>query len=266
MDLVNHVFDKFIQEGLSKQDILGMMELYGLIVKLTGGVTDEPRYIVPAQLKSSPSGLCETKLSDCDPCPLYLHFPDGFVPHGLFPQLLSKCISWCSERGPKEDPILFQNGARLLIGMKTIYYLILICRKRFIKVLLKQKKPDSASPPAASSERAREVRVFLEGTLQDMSRKLSWLRKLQYELRVACTHCWNRTDQCAKHRSVCCTHDDCLRLLPLRPKLQMSCPVNYGDEPIAPVGLEKWLLDHETEVQILSNLHKRELDYFRFHP
>ena len=33
MELVDHVFADFIQKGLSKQDILDMMELYGLIAK-----------------------------------------------------------------------------------------------------------------------------------------------------------------------------------------------------------------------------------------
>ncbi|KAL9961963.1 hypothetical protein ACROYT_G031010 [Oculina patagonica] len=248
MALVDHCFDKFIQKGLSKQDILNMMELYGLIAKFKDGVTDEQIYFVPAQLKPSPSGLCETELSDCDPCPLYLHFPDGFVPHGLFSQLLSRCISWCSEHGPKDPPNLFQNGARFFIGMETIYYLILICRKRFIKVMLQQ---DLDSSPAeesnASSERAREVLVFLEKTLQDMSDELSWLHGLQYKLCVTCTRCLKRTDKCAKHSLASCTHDDCLHLLELRPKRPMICRETFGHGPITPVGWEKWLPARETE-------------------
>ena len=35
MDLVDHVFADFIQKGLSKQDILNMMELYGLIAEFS---------------------------------------------------------------------------------------------------------------------------------------------------------------------------------------------------------------------------------------
>ena len=251
MSLVDHVFADFIQEGLSKEDILNMMELYGLIAKFSFLPADgesEQTYFVPAQLRSSPSVLYEVKLSDCDPCPLYLHFPDGFAPHGLFAQLLAKCIKWCSECGTA--PNLYQNGARFFIGKKAIFYMILVCRKRFIKVILKR-NPASTLPITASATMARKVRAFLEDTLQDMSRELAWLCHLKYELCVACAHCLNRTDPCDKHRSVSCAHDDCLRLLPLRPKRQMICHMNFGDEPIAPVGLEQWLLDCETEVNIV---------------
>ena len=230
-----------------------MMEHYGLIAKFSFLPADgEPKqtYFVPAQLRSSPSGLYEVKPSDCDPCPLYLHFPDGFVPHGLFAQLLARCIKWCSGCSPKTAPNLYQNGARLFIGNQVIFDVILICRKKFIKVILKR-NPASAPPTTASATMASEVCAFLEHTLQDMSRELSWLRNLKYELCVVCAHCLNRTDPCDKHSSVSCAHDDCLHLLPLRPKRQMICTVSFGDGPIAPAGLEQWFLTCETEVKIV---------------
>ncbi|KAJ7326032.1 hypothetical protein OS493_028755 [Desmophyllum pertusum] len=86
MTLADHVFADFIQKGLSMEDILDMMELYGLIAKfsfLPAVGEHEQRYFVPAQLRSSPSGLCMMEPSNSDPCPLYLHFLDGFVPHGF---------------------------------------------------------------------------------------------------------------------------------------------------------------------------------------
>ena len=254
MVLVDHVFADFFKKGLSKEDILNMMELYGLIAKFSFLPADgehEERYFVPAQLRSSPSVLHEIKPSESDPCPLYLDFRYGFVPHGLFAQLLSRCIKWCSaDCSSKAAPNLYQNGARLFIGKQTIFHLILICRNRFIKVMLKRKNA-SSSPTTVSSSMAREVRVFLEDTLQVMSRELPWLRNLEYELCVACAHCLNRTDPCDKHRSDCCTHDDCLRLLPLCPTGQMICPMSFDDGPVAPVGVEQWLLVPETEVNIL---------------
>ncbi|KAJ7358705.1 hypothetical protein OS493_022147 [Desmophyllum pertusum] len=53
MELVDHVFYKFIQQGLVKKDILDMMERFGLIAKFSPSPTDV-KYFVPAQLKSSP--------------------------------------------------------------------------------------------------------------------------------------------------------------------------------------------------------------------
>ena len=52
--LVDHVFSKFIDQGLRKQDILDLMELHGLIAKFsiaTDEKQDEQRYFVPTQLK-----------------------------------------------------------------------------------------------------------------------------------------------------------------------------------------------------------------------
>ena len=248
------VFADHIQKGLSKEDILSMMELYGLIAKFSFLPADgepEQTYLVPAQLRSSPSVLDEVKPTDFDPCPLYLHFPDGFVPHGLFAQLLARCIKWCSECGPKIVPNLYQNGARFFIGKQAIFDLILICTKRFIKVILKR-NPASAPHTTASTTMAREVRVFLEDTLQAMSRELSWLRNLKYELCVACAHCLNRNDVCAKHRSISCADDDCLHVLPLSPEEQMVCRMSFGNEPMKIGGLKQWLLVHKTEVNLRS--------------
>ncbi|XP_044166061.1 uncharacterized protein LOC122950012 isoform X5 [Acropora millepora] len=240
--LVDHVFSKFIDKGLCKQDILDLMELHGLIAKFsiaTDKNQDEQRYFVPTQLRSSPSGLCEIKPSGCDPCPLVLHFLDGFVPHGLFPQLLSKFIHWCSENGLKETPQLFNNGARLFIGKEITFALILICRKRFIKIVLKIRNPSSCKSQSmnASNEMAIEVRKFIERTLDGFSRELSWLSNLRYEMSVVCTYCLECTRDL--HKKTGCDHDDCLHLLRVRPGEDLFCLNNFCDETVSP-GWEMW--------------------------
>jgi len=254
MNLIDHVFADFIQKGLSKQDILNMMEFYGLIAKFSFLPAEGERqqeYFVPSQLRSPPLDLCEMKTSDCDPCPLYLHFLDGFVPHGLFAQLVSRSIVWCCKCSPKTRPKLYQNVAMFSIGKQPIFDLVLICSKKFIKIILRS--------TTDSAVKARAVRDFLEDTLKVMSRELSWLRNLRYELCVACTHCLECSDQCSRHKSVCCTDDDCLCLLPLLAEEQLICPMNFGVEPVKICGLEKWMLVHEEEVKILSNFDKQEV-------
>ena len=255
MTLVDHVFEDFIQKGLSKEDILDMMELYGLIAKFSfepSAGEEEQRYFVPAQLRSSPSGLCEIKPSKCDPCPLYLHFLDGFVPYGLFPHLLSRCIRWCCERGPRQGPNLYHNGARLFIGKQTIHNLILICKKRFIKIILKQRSSSSAVLSTAAASMACEVRIFLEDTLRSLTLEFSWLRNLRYELCVACTSCFKLSEECVKHRLASCAHDDCFHLLRVIPEEHLICPKSFCDEVIEVPGLEKWFKVYNTEVQTLS--------------
>ena len=250
MSLLDHVFSKFIKTGLCKQDILDMMELHGLIAKIsiaTDENQDEQIYFVPTQLKSSPSALCEITPSECDPCPLVLHFLDGFVPHGLFPQLVSKFIYWCSENGLKETPQLFNNGARLFLGKQITFALILICKKRFIKIVLKTRNPSSCKSQSmnASNEMALKVRNFIKKTLDVFSRDLSYLSNLQYEFSVVCTHCQQR--ECDLHKKTSCDEDDCLHLLRVRPGKELICLRNFCDETVSP-GWEMWFEVPHTQV------------------
>lgn len=259
MTLVDHVFADVIQNGLSKEDILDMMELYGLIAKFSFFPVvskDEQKYFVPAQLRSSPAGLCEIKTSSDDPCPLYLHFLDGFVPHGLFPQLLARFIRWSSEHAPNQAPNLYHNGARLFIGRKNMYSLVLICRKRFIKIVLKQKNPALNTPFVTT---AQEVRVFLEDSLQGLSLELPWLRNLRCELCVACPSCLTHGEECAKHGSVCCAHDDCLHLLRVIPEDQLFCPKSFTDEALQIDGLHNWFQNEEQMQRIMPPLNSEAL-------
>ena len=255
--LVDHVFSKFIRKGLRKQDILDMMELYGLIAKFSNATDenqDEQRYFVPTQLRSSPSALCEIKPSECDPCPLVLHFLDGFVPHGLFPQLVSKFIHWCSENGFKKPPQLFNNGARLFIGKYISFDLILICRKRLIKIVLKRRNASSSKHLSinTSNQMAIDVRNFTQGTLDGFSRDFSWLSNLRYELSVVCTHCLQ--SMCSLHRLMSCCQDDCLHLLRVCPGDELICPNNFSDETVKVRGWEKWFEEPHSQINTMTLL------------
>ena len=222
MELVRHVFSKFIKEdSVAEKDILDVMERFGLIAKFVT-LTDET-YFVPAQLKSSPKNLCEMKPSAFDPCPLYLYFLNGFVPHGIFYQLVSRCIPWCSENGCQE-PELCDHGARLFIKKQFIHQLILLCKKRYIKIVLKHRKPVNEACLAEAKEVASDVRSFLEGTLDYLSRKIPWKGNLKYELRVACPFCPVEEETC---------------LLKMAPAEQLICKKSPCDEATVP-GLEKW--------------------------
>ncbi|KAJ7358684.1 hypothetical protein OS493_022119 [Desmophyllum pertusum] len=158
MELVDRVFYKFIQQGLVKEDILDMMERFGLIAKFSPSPTDV-KYFVPAQLKSSPESLCDVEPSSLDPCPMYVHFAVGFVPHGLFPQLVSRAISWCSKTGTEHAPKLYLNGARFVIGRQVIHNLILICKKSFIKIILKLRNQDEAVSDVNIGRRSKKCTI-----------------------------------------------------------------------------------------------------------
>ena len=255
--LVDHVFSKFIKKDRCKQDILDVMERHGLIAKFsiaTDENQDEQIYFVPTQLRSSPSKLCEIKPSECDPCPLVVHFLDGFVPHGLFPQLVSKFIHWCSEKGLKKIPQLYNNGARLFIGKRITFALILICRKRLIKIVLTRMNPSSSEHLSmnAPNKIAIEVRKFIQRTLEGFSRDFPWLSNLKYELSVVCTICLQSS--CSLHGLMSCCQDDCLHLLPVGPGEELICLENISNETVKVPGWEKWFEEPHSQVNMISLL------------
>ena len=253
MQLVDHVFSKFIQQGVIKDDILDMMEQFGLIAKFSPSPTEE-KYFVPAQLKSSPEELCKMEPSHSDPCPLYLHFVHGFVPHGLFSQIVSRSIRWCCKTWPMRQPKLYQNGAWFVIG-KQIHDFILICKTSFVKILLRQRTQSQQVSGETSEELATLVRAFVERTLQTMSQELPYLTGLQYEWCVVCPYCHQGTDQggqvCSNHGKVSCVDEECFHLLEIKQDQPLICMRKVSDKVHTVHGLEKWFLKRTSEVHDL---------------
>ena len=262
IQLVDHVFSSFLQSGQSKDDILSMMEMYGLIAKFTSGTSEtgeqaDTKYFVPAQLCSTPQTLLDLQPSKSDPCPLYIHFLHGFLPHGLFPQVVSRVIRSCSELGCRHPPNLFQNLARFILGKNDEHDLILSCKKRFLKVVLRRLKPEPAVPPQDST--AVLVRARLEAILSDLSRDYACLRNMRYEQCVACPSCSAGSRACAVHRVPSCAHDDCMHLLPVSRDGQMICTRTYDERSRTEIsGLEKW---YREDVEEVSTVRARTVEH-----
>ena len=233
-----------------KEDVLDMMEQFGLVAKFSVSPTDE-KYFVPAQLKSSPFELCKMKPSSNDPCPLYLLFVHGFIPHGLFLQLVSRSINWCSKTWATHQPTLYQNGAWFIIG-KDIHDFVLICKTGFVKVILRQKAQSHQVVGQNSAELATLVREFLEDTLKNLSQEMPYLRGLQYRLCVACPNCHQGTEEmrraCSDHMKTTCTHKDCFHLIDANEGQLDICKRKPWDmvEPVC--GLKKWFLKRRSQV------------------
>ena len=240
MELVDYVFSKFCEEGLVKEDILNMMEQFGLIVKFATSPT-EVQYYVPAQLNRTPPTLRKMNPSSSDPCPLYLQFSGGFVPHGFFLQLVSRCTQWCSVRGLRQPPIFLHGASTFFIEKEFKHQLILLCKKRFIKIVLKQTKPEDEASRSEIAEVASLVRMFLVETLQNMSCELPWLRNLMYEICVACPYCPEEEKPCQEHGQVSCVLEDCMCLLKVEPGGQLNfCPHSLCGETRTIPGLAMW--------------------------
>ena len=248
MELVDHVFSKCCQQqGLIKKDILNMMEQFGLIVKITftSPKNEIKSYFVePCQLKTLPKTNPEMALSD-DPCPLYLHFLGGFVPHGFFWQLVSRCSRWCSESKFKhaQPPKVFLAASEFIIEKECTHQLILLCKKRFIKVILTHSQPEHGASFAEEREVAILVRTFLEETVQDLRHAHSWLSNFNCDFSVLCPHCLQKEEACRIHDVVSCDHEDCMCFLVLEEGKLKHCQKTLGVKDLERkvVGLEKWL-------------------------
>ena len=239
MELVDHVFSKFLLQGVVKDDILHMMEQFGLVAKFSPSSTDE-KYFVPSQLAASSNHLSAVQPSASDPCPLYVHFVVGFVPHGLFTQLVSRSIHWCSNAGPKQPPTLYRNGAWFVIGTQIFHDLVLMCKKRFIKIVLKQRTHSQQVSEDDSTEVAVQVREFVECSLRGLSQDLPYLKGLHYQLCVACPYCHQGKRECTNHRQSACTHEDCLHLLEIKKGEPLICKQTLCNEVLTVHGQEKW--------------------------
>ncbi|XP_022777672.1 uncharacterized protein LOC111319107, partial [Stylophora pistillata] len=220
-----------------------MMEQFGLIAKFSVS-PNNVKYFVPAQLKSSPDKLVKLKPSSTDPCPVYLLFMHGFVPHGLFLHLVSRSIRWCAATWPHmHQPTLYQNGARFMIG-KGIHDFVLICKTGFIKIILRRKKQSYQVVGQNTAELATFVREFLEATLQALPQELPYLRGLQYKLCVACPYCHQGTEEplqpCSDYIKTTCTHKDCFHLVDANKGNPTMCSRDIWDEELTISGLQKW--------------------------
>jgi len=127
----------------------------------------------------------------------------------------------------------------LLITKKSTHQFILICKKRFIKIVLKQATPHDEASLAEIEEVAIRLRRFLEDTLQNLPKELPWLRNLQYELCVECPYCREGQNICPKHDQVSCPHEDCMCLLNVSQEGQPSF-CRHCCRILTFPSLEKW--------------------------
>ena len=251
MELVEHVFSKFLLKDFVRDDILDLMEQFGLIAKFSPPKTDE-KYFVPSQLKVPPDSLCAMVPSRSDPCPLYVFFVAGFVPHGLFTRLVSRLIRLCSEAGPTQPPTLYRNGAWFVFGRRTVHDLVLFCKKQYIKFFVMQRSQDQQVSGNKGSEVAIQVREFVEATLQSLSQDLLYLRGLQYQICVACPYC--PLEKCTGHNQLACSHVDCRHLLEIRQGDPLICKKRPSNKVLTVKGLEKWFLKSISQVLMKDNL------------
>ncbi|KXJ07838.1 E3 ubiquitin-protein ligase DZIP3 [Exaiptasia diaphana] len=191
-DLINHVFQELSEaRDDAMKDILDMMEYFGLISKIIPSDRKKKYcHLVPSHLTSSP----EDELKKChpssgEPCPLYIRFKDGFIPHGLYFQLICR---WCSIYGSQErpnlfprEPKLFRNAAKFVLDNNSKLIMTVVCCKSTIKVCLHSNHENKTGVDF----KAVEIRNLIQESLDRLTEKCPWYKSLQYELCIRCPLC-----------------------------------------------------------------------------
>lgn len=260
MQLISRMFesdDERFKGKALKQDVLDMMEKYGFLAKfqehsdsLRSDSSDETencqvKYFVPAQLRVSPEILWSLIPQDTDPCPLIFKFSGGFVPHGLFAQLISRLIGRSTEFECMKPPKLYCNGVRFFLGKRSEFDLVLLCSKRSIRLTLRSHCTASADAcQVTENSLAIKVRILIDKELENLCRQWDWLGNVHYETCVTCLSCQQANVEHQRHESSSCSDLDHQHLLPVtntEPSTLMTCPDQFGDgSRFVLKGLHKW--------------------------
>lgn len=233
------------------------MEKYGFLAKfqehsdsLRSDSSDESencqvKYFVPAQLRVSPEILWSLIPQDTDPCPLIFKFSGGFVPHGLFAQLISRLIGRSTEFECMKPPKLYCNGVRFFLGKRSEFDLVLLCSKRSIRLTLRSHCTASADAcQVTENYLAIKVRILIDKELENLCRQWDWLGNVHYETCVTCLSCQQANVEHQRHESSSCSDLDHQHLLPVtntEPSTLMTCPEQFGDgSRFVLKGLHKW--------------------------
>lgn len=265
--LINKVFENNLHGDGSKslqQNVLDMMEMYGFLARFgphkesdtqsNDSCSSNLKYFVPAQLSIAAGDLWTLTPQDCNPQPLVFTFCDGFVPHGLFSQLVSRLIARAHELECVKVPRLYCNGVHIFLGKKSEFDLVLLCSKRGIKLVLRcyeTVSPDTQQ--AAENSLPIKVRTLIEEELENLCRQWHWLGNVRYEVCVACLACERSNVECQRHKSARCSDQDCQHLLPvpcdIEPNTLMACTKQIGDRSrFTLTGLHKWYSSTPSEV------------------
>ena len=190
MQLINKVFEDLHGSGREalQQNVLEMMEKYGFLARFHHHFnSSEIKYFVPAQLRVSHPELWKLTPQDSDPCSLIFNFCNGFVPHGLFPQLVSHLITLFPKLGCTKDPKLYSNGAHFFLGKNSQFDLVLLCSKHYIELVFKGYGTDSDQ--VAGNSLAVQVRTLIEQELERLCKQWHWLGNVHYDVCISCSTC-----------------------------------------------------------------------------
>ena len=113
-------------------------------------------YLVPSILMSEADSEILKLIMEADVPALVVRFPDEYLPFGMFPRLVTRCVHWCAKTWTvRKQPKLYKNYARFFLGTSGSYQVILASGLNVISVSVVsgKKVPEMSAAAGLSHER-----------------------------------------------------------------------------------------------------------------
>lgn len=145
--------------------------------------------------------------------------------------------------------------------------MVLVCKKRFIKIVLRQiKQNDGPScEPVSAKETPILVRTFLNEAMQNLPETLPWFKNVAYELCVKCPYCLEKKKRCVKHGQFPCHDERCFCLKTVKP--DGSCTYCRKSHPVKILPLpelKRWFSSSSDDSSIQGGADMIKNDFLKF--
>ena len=111
---------------------------------------------MPSMLMSEADSEILKLIMEADVPALVVRFPDEYLPFGMFPRLVTRCVHWCAETWTvRKQPKFYKNYACFLLDTNGSYQVILASGLNVISVSVVsgRKVPEMSSADRLSHER-----------------------------------------------------------------------------------------------------------------
>ena len=113
-------------------------------------------YLVPSMLMSEADSEILKLIMEADVPALVVRFPDEYLPFGMFPRLVTRCVHWCAKTWTvRKQPKFYKNYACFFLGTSGSYQVILASGLNVISVSVVRgrKVPEMSAADRLSHER-----------------------------------------------------------------------------------------------------------------
>ena len=227
--LLAHVWGPLFSEKETSENLIDIMNTFGLLCPWPSDASSDKSYLVPSMLKSHPPKQILQLTASAKIPSLFINFTNGQV-LAVFPRLVLQFFQWGNEKLWRAGkPQLFHNFARFFTT-KEDYSVILICHSSTIEVVVHGGNLSLEFPEDLSSRMTLSADLHYDAVvsftcsrvvsklgliLECMRNEFCWLKHMKYEMSVICPVCCKgkAVDYCQTHQVEGCKEHQCLHFL-----------------------------------------------------